>query len=48
MKVMLHTQNEAINCENNYIRTFADYEDLLLHLVAIGAEGYETKKVTFL
>jgi hypothetical protein len=48
MKVMLHTYNEAVNCENNYVRTFADYEDLLRHLVAIGDDGYETKKVTFL
>ena len=30
MKVALHTYNESVNCENNYIRTFADYEDLLL------------------
>ena len=48
MKVALHTYNEAVNCENNYIRTFADHEDLLRHLVAIGDDGYETKKVTFL
>ena len=48
MKVALHTYNEATNCEKNYIRTFADYEDLLLHLVAIGDDGYETLKVTFL
>ena len=48
MKVALHTYNEATNCEKNYIRTFADYEDLLRHLVAIGDDGYETRKVTFL
>ena len=48
MKVMLHTYNESVNCENNYVRTFADHEDLLLHLVAIGDDGYETKRVKFL
>ena len=48
MKVALHTHNEADNTHQNYIRTFADYEDLLRHLVAIGDDGYETKKVTFL
>ena len=47
MKVMLWTHNEAVNCENNYTRTFADYEDLLLHLVAIGDDGYTTNKIRF-
>jgi hypothetical protein len=48
MNVMLHTYNESVNCEYNYVRTFADYEDLLLHLVAIGDDGYEAKRVKFL
>ena len=48
MNVMLHTYNESVNCEHNYVRTFADYEDLLLHLVAIGDDGYEAKRVKFL
>ena len=48
MKVMLHTYNASVNCENNYIRTFADFDELLLHIVAIGDDGYETVKVNFL
>ena len=48
MKVMLHTYNKAWNCQNNYIRTFADWDALMLHMRVIGQNGYQIKSVNFL
>lgn len=48
MKALLWTYNEKAKCENNYYYSFADYEDLLLHIVEIGDDGYKTEKIEFL
>ena len=48
MKVMLHTYNKTWNCQNNYIRTFADWDALMLHIRGIGQNGYQIKTVNFL
>lgn len=48
MKVAIHTYNKAWNCQNNYIDTFADWDDLMLHIRVIGQNGYQIKSLNFL
>jgi hypothetical protein len=48
MKVMLHTYSKDWDYQNNYIRTFADWDALMLHMRVIGKNGYQITQINFL
>jgi len=48
MKVMLYTYDKVWDCQNNYIRTFADWDELKWHIRRSERNGIQVKTIDLL